>query len=238
MPRHAHDFSPTDLGQFEIDTRIPIGPQVYAQLRNKILAMEILPDQEISEGHLALSAGVSRTPVRLAVKQLVDESLLVSYPSRGTFVSRIDAARVREALLVRTQLEPYLAARRAMANDVEETVLALQQILDHHANALKANNLDLAYACDYQFHERICSSGLDSFVWEVLHRARTEADRLHALGKHRGRSLESALDQHITIMDALRDKNPNEARQAMLAHMQHNESLLETVQKDNPDLFY
>ncbi len=237
MPRRARNFSPVDLGFFEIKMKQPIAPQVYAQLRSKILCMEILPDQEISEAHVAECTGVSRTPVRQVVKQLVDEGLLISYPSRGTLVSRIDAARVRDALFVRAQLEPCLAAHRAASADVDETVHLLQEILDRHASALRANRLGLAYECDYQFHERICSSRPGSFVWQILHKARTEADRLHALGKHRGRSLENALTQHITIMEALRDRNPDAAREAMRIHMQHNETLLETVQADNPDMF-
>jgi len=237
MPRHSHDFSPTDLGHFDLNAHEPIAPQVYAQLRDKILSMEIRPEEEISEARLALGAGVSRTPIRQVVKQLVDDGLLVSYPSRGTFVSRIDVERVREALVVRSRLEPHLAGLSAAADDVEEIVRQLRIVLDRHSAALAINDVSMAYKCDYQFHERICSNGTNSFIWEVLRKARSEADRLHALGKHREHSLQIALNQHKTIVEAIECRDPERAHQAMQQHMEHNEKLLTTVRLHNPDLF-
>lgn len=237
MPRHATNFKPVDFGIFDLDFDRPIVDQLYTQVRAKILSLQLLPDAEVSETALALAAGVSRTPARQVVKLLVGESLLRTYPSRGTFVSRIDLDRLTEAMFVRQQLEPALAALRATDENRSDLVDLLRANLTSHENALMQGDTDTAYVLDAGFHKAICETSKGSFAWDVIYRARTEADRLHALGTGRQESLADALTQHIRIVDAIALGDEQAAHKAMSAHMQHNEEILKRVRTEHPDLF-
>lgn len=237
MPRHSANHTPTDFGTFSIDVREPIVPQLYAQLRHKILTLELKPGASVAETELATAAGVSRTPARQVIKQLVGESLLEAYTSRGTFVSRIDAQRLKEALIIRSRLEPYLAAESARDNNRAVLVDKLRVILADHERALDQGAVDQAYRVDEAFHHAICTRQADGLLWQTVRQARTEADRLHSLSRNRANSLQAALHHHHAIVDAIAAGDPDRSYSAMERHMQTNQETFSQIVKENPDLF-
>src|SRR6195952_3451211 len=90
--------------------------KIYSDLRAELLSLARRPGEAISEAEIALSYGVSRTPVREAILKLSDEGLLEIYPQSGIFVSHIPIAALPEAIIVRKALEETtacLAAERA-----------------------------------------------------------------------------------------------------------------------------
>src|SRR5437764_14625561 len=113
--------------------------RIYSDLRIELVSMQRRPGEAISEGEIALSYGVSRTPVREAILKLSDEGLLEIYPQSGIFVSRIPVAALPEAIIIRKALEETtarLAAERATASQI----LALQSLLQRQRAASAAGN--------------------------------------------------------------------------------------------------
>jgi len=103
--------------------------------------MQRRPGEVISEAEIALSYGVSRTPVREAILKLSDEGLLEIFPQSGIFVSRIPIAALPEAIIVRKALEAttaQLAAERAPASQI----LVLHAILERQREANAAGAAD------------------------------------------------------------------------------------------------
>jgi GntR family transcriptional regulator, rspAB operon transcriptional repressor len=237
MPRHPADHIPTDFGKFDLDVAEPIVPQLYAALRRKILTLELKPGYSVSESELALAAGVSRTPARQVIKQLVGENLLVAFTSRGTYVSKIDTRRLKDALIIRHQLEPYLAAQCANDPNRAKLVSKLREIIDEHGIALTAGTVDRAYQIDAAFHKAICTREGDGLLWQTIRQARTEADRLHTLSRDRTNSLQTALGHHREIVDAIESGNAKQSFAAMEKHMQINEEAFAQILKENPELF-
>ncbi len=78
---------------------------VYETLRRKVLTLELPPGAALSENELAAALGVSRTPVRESLILLADEGLVQVFPQVGTFVSRVDPDRVRDAQFLREAVE-------------------------------------------------------------------------------------------------------------------------------------
>lgn len=237
MPRHPADHIPTEFGNFDIDPTNPIVPQLYASLRNKILTLKLQPGEPISEAELALASGVSRTPARQVIKQLVSESLLVAYTSRGTYVSRIDTNRLRDALIIRRRLEPFLASQCALDPNRNELVLKLKDIIAQQDAALKQGVVDQAYLIDADFHKAICTRTGDGLIWQTIRQARTEADRLHTLSRDRADSLQTALLHHIKIMNAIESGDAERSHDAMESHMQINEAVFDQILLEHPELF-
>ena len=79
--------------------------KIYNDLRVELVSLQRRPGEVISEAQIALSYGVSRTPVREAILKLSDEGLLEIYPQSGIFVSRIPLAALPEAIIIRKALE-------------------------------------------------------------------------------------------------------------------------------------
>src|SRR6202023_1854943 len=103
--------------------------KIYSDLRTELVSLQRRPGEVISEAEIAVSYGVSRTPVREAILKLSDEGLLEIFPQSGIFVSRIPLAALPEAIIVRKALEAataQMAAERATASPL----LALHSILE------------------------------------------------------------------------------------------------------------
>ena len=83
--------------------------KIYSDLRIELVSLQRHPGEAISEAQIALSYGVSRTPVREAILKLSDEGLLEIYPQSGIFVSRIPVAALPEAIIIRKALEETTA---------------------------------------------------------------------------------------------------------------------------------
>src|ERR1700674_74976 len=95
--------------------------KIYSDLRSELVSMQRRPGEAISEAEIALSYGVSRTPVREAILKLSDEGLLEIFPQSGIFVSRIPIAALPEAIVIRKALEAttaQMAAERATSSQV------------------------------------------------------------------------------------------------------------------------
>src|SRR5271157_5076673 len=83
--------------------------RIYADLRSELVSLQRRPGEAISEAEIAMSYGLSRTPVREAILKLSDEGLLEIFPQSGIFVSRIPVAALPEAIIVRKALEETTA---------------------------------------------------------------------------------------------------------------------------------
>ena len=83
--------------------------RIYSDLRAEMVSLQRRPGEPISEAEIALSYGVSRTPVREAILKLSDEGLVEIFPQSGIFVSRIPLAALPEAIIIRKALEVPLA---------------------------------------------------------------------------------------------------------------------------------
>src|SRR6266403_169165 len=115
--------------------------RIYSDLRVELVSLQRRPGEAISEAQIALSYGVSRTPVREAILKLSDEGLLEIFPQSGIFVSRIPVAALPEAIIIRTALEET-TARLAAARATSSQILALQSILERQREASAAGDSD------------------------------------------------------------------------------------------------
>ena len=234
MPRHAASYVAPSYGPFEIDRARPVADQVYAALRRKILEVELAPGDPVAEQDVALATGVSRTPVRQAIRQLVDEKLVVVYPSLGTFVAEIDAGAVEQAVWIRHHLEPEIAADCAGRTDRRDLTDAMSRHLEAHEAALSEGRHDEAYTCDGRFHRSMSRFLRRDLVWSVIRLARTQMHRVHALSRRREESLTAAVNHHRAILAAIEAGNVEGARRAMRDHMAFNRQIASDATLTDP----
>src|SRR3982075_1752262 len=128
--------------------------KIYSDLRTELVSLQRRPGEVISEAEIALSYGMSRTPVREAILKLSDEGLLEIFPQSGIFVSRIPIAALPEAILIRKSLEATtapLAAERAGASQI----LALRSVLERQREASAAGDIETFHQTDELFHATV-----------------------------------------------------------------------------------
>src|ERR1700733_5961272 len=97
----------------QIDKRPPLAPQVYEAVRAAIVCMDCKPGEAISELAIARSFGVSRSPVREALRRLADEQLVDIFPQSGSFVAPVRLDAVMEGQFIREALELATVRRAA-----------------------------------------------------------------------------------------------------------------------------
>jgi DNA-binding GntR family transcriptional regulator len=190
----------------------------------------------ISEAEIALSYGVSRTPVREAILKLSDEGLLEIFPQSGIFVSRIPIAALPEAILIRKSLEAttaQLAAERAAASQI----LVLQAILERQREANAAKDGDAFHRADEMFHATIAEVAGYPGIWTLIQQVKVNVDRYRLLTLPQQGRIARVIVEHEAILSAIAAHDASGARTAMEIHL---ESLLDNIsvtQNINPEFF-
>lgn len=192
------------------------GQLVYAELRRRILDLELAPGQRLYEPELATSLQVSRTPLREALRLLLAEDLIDQLPTGGMVVRPITTTDIEELYGVRAVLEGLMTAEAARRlTDADAAVLT--ELVER--NARMVGHADDAMRAGHEFHLGIAE--VAGHRW---------ARRLHAqvdghMSRYRPFTNESqerrlaALDEHRGILEALVSRDPDEARRRAETHV-------------------
>ena len=200
------------------------------------MALEFKPGQPLSEKELSLRYGVSRTPVREALLQLEDESLVEIYPQAGTFVSRISVHGVTEAQFIREALE-CAALRAAVGHLGPADVKRLETNLDRQRDAHAAHDVDTFYILDEAFHQAIVEHSGYPGVWRFAQRAKVHLNRARRLSLPAVSTIGALIDQHATILEHIANNDVASAEQALQTHLRMVLHDLPALQREYPDYF-
>src|SRR5436190_13674632 len=210
--------------------------RIYSDLRVELVSLQRRPGEAISEAQIALSYGVSRTPVREAILKLSDEGLLEIYPQSGIFVSRIPVAALPEAIIIRKALEET-TARLAAERATSSQILALQSILERQREASTAGDSDTFHQADELFHATIADVAGYPGIWKFIQQAKVHVDRYRRLTLPQHGRIAFVITEHEAVLRAIEAHDPDGAKRAMETHL---ESLLENIsatQHINPEYF-
>lgn len=200
--------------------------RVFHHMREDILSGKYKKDDELRENTIANELGVSRTPVREALRQLELEGLVKIVPNKSAVVTGFSAKDMHDIYIIRSYLEG-LCAKLACENITEAQIEALEEIqylFDFHA---KKKHFEQLVELDDRFHDIIYEASNSRMLTHVL------VDYHHYVGRIRKVSLsneeraEYCSKEHNAILEALRQRDGDKAEQ--LAH-QH---ILNTIQNIN-----
>lgn len=193
--------------------------RVYDALREQIVSGQLRPGSRISEHALAAELDLSRTPVHEAVRRLAGEQLIEVRPRAGTYVARISAEMVEEALLVRGALELMVvekAAERASA----AALAALRALLARQAEAAREADAAQFRLIGDAFHAALADAAGMPGVWALVRQPKSHLDRYRSLVTPDAR-MTAALIEHGDILRAIEARQPGRAAQAMRTHLRH-----------------
>jgi len=184
-------------------SRISLRDQVYLQLKQAVIHLELAPGEKISDKVLAEQFGVSRTPVREALKRLEDEGLIISSPGSETKVSLIDIEQAKHAFTVVAALNA-LAAKLAVPFLTEAHCDELININEEFEKAIMQENKYEALKKDDQFHAVLLHASKNPEIEIALERLLPKIRRLELLKFNKVDGL-SSIRQHNEIIDCLRN---------------------------------
>jgi DNA-binding GntR family transcriptional regulator len=210
--------------------------KIYSDLRTELVSLQRRPGEVISEAEIAISYGVSRTPVREAILKLSDEGLLEIFPQSGIFVSRIPVGALPEAIIVRKALEATtaeLAAERATSSQI----LALHSILERQREANAAKDRETFHRTDETFHATIAAVAGYPGIWTLIQQVKVHVDRYRRLTLPQQGRIPRVIVEHEAILDAIEAHDPLGARSAMEFHLERLLDNISATQSINPEFF-
>jgi DNA-binding GntR family transcriptional regulator len=210
--------------------------QVYAALREAIVAGDLLPGQRISENELSVRFAVSRTPIREALTRLRDERFVQVVPQLGTFVTPISTAAVEDAQFVREALE-CAAVRIAAVRADEADIAALDGLVRRQQEVVSHADFERFAVLDDEFHAAICELSGHGFAWEVAQRAKGHLSRVRRLSLPQPNYLGEMVAEHLIVLDALRRSAPDEAEAALRHHLRMVLSAVPAIRAEHPEYF-
>ena len=213
---------------FDIQNHKPLREMVYEELKMQILKGSFIPGTRMMEVELAEEMGVSRTPIREAIRKLEKEGLVTIEPRRGAYASMISTEDMVEILEVRQDLEglaAYFAADRMTDAQME----ALRQVSASYDDAVKRGNMEDMIKHDTRFHHIIVESCRNKILVQMIEQLQELVLRFRYIYYDNFRRAENMPEEHAAILAAIAEGNADKARAAADIHV---DRLKELVMKE------
>ena len=210
--------------------------RIYADLRAELVSLARRPGEPISEGDIASSYGVSRTPVREAILKLSDEGLVEIFPQSGINVSRIPIAALPEAIVIRRALEET-TVRLTAGLATPSQILALHSILERQREADAARDRDAFHQADELFHATIAEIAKYPGIWRLIQQVKVHVDRFRQLTLPQRGRMGTVIAEHERILAAIEAHDAEEAAIAMTKHIERLLGDIAGIKNLNPEFF-
>ncbi len=211
------------------DSSNSLSVRVFEELEESILNGIIKPGENLIEMKLCSELGVSRTPVREAVRMLEQKGLVQIIPNKGAVVLGISEKDLEDIYAIRMYIEG-LGSRWAAANITEEQIRELTEIVDLQEFYQRKNAMEHINQLDSQFHERVFAYSNSRTLQHTLSHLH------HMIQYYRQRSFrsdgraEKAIKEHRQILEALANHDQDAAEKLTVEHVVHaKENLLHII---------
>ena len=197
---------------------LPLRDVVFNTLRQAILKGELEPGERLMEIQLAERLGVSRTPIREAIRKLELEGLVLMIPRKGAEVAEISEKSLREVLEVRRSLEE-LAIELACQRITPEELTALEEAENRFARAVEDGEVMAIAESDENYHELIYQATANDRLVQILNNLREQMYRyrLEYIKDEDRRQI--LVVEHEHILRAVRRRDIADAKSAVREHI-------------------
>lgn len=221
-----NDFS-VDMNEY-----LPLRDVVFNTLRKAILKGELKPGERLMEIALAQRLGVSRTPVREAMRKLELEGLVVMIPRRGAQVANITEKDLNDVLEVRIALE-NLSIQKACSCMTEEELEKLKEAALKFESMTENGNLVRLAEADVEFHEVIYQSSDNRRLNQVLNNLREQIYRYRVEYLKDETTRKTLVKEHEEIYEAIRARDVKKAQEIAYRHIENQrEAIMRSISEE------
>ncbi|SEO46154.1 MULTISPECIES: GntR family transcriptional regulator [Propionispora] len=208
-----------------LDSYQPLREVVCETLRNAIVSGILKPGERLMEIQLAEELGVSRTPVREAIRKLELEGFVIMVPRRGTYVADLSIKDINEVYEVRTSLD-VLAAGLAAERITEEELEQMERLLVQIGEYIDNGDMDKIVEADSLFHDILYRASRNDRLVGIINNLREQLTRFRSMSMSYPGRLKNTLEEHSRLVEAIAQRDPELAQQRAVEHMENAEQTL------------
>ena len=226
------------LVPIKLDGYKPLRDVVFETLRDAIITQVLKPGERLMEIQLADEMGVSRTPVREAIRKLELEGLVVMVPRKGAYVAGVSMKDIHEVYEVRSALE-MLAVTLAAERITEEELDALERQVLRESEEEKADDgdLDSIIYIDSSFHDIIYQAAHNQRLVQFINILQEQLQRFRAASLSKPGRSKTALEEHKKIVEALSERNGDLASKLARDHIENAENAMIYQMEEKGELY-
>ena len=213
------------LEQIRLDSYKPLRELVFENIRQAIVKGIFAPGERLMEIQLADDLGVSRTPVREAIRKLELEGFEVMIPRRGTYVANLSIKDINDVYEIRISLDVLaagLAAERIEPEELEE----LNRLLLEISEAARTGPMDKIVRLDTAFHDVLYKASRNDRLRNIINNLREQITGIRGTSMRYPGRLADTLEEHRALVDSIAARDSERAQAAARIHLENAEHTL------------
>lgn len=218
----------TDNLTLNMDAYLPLRDVVFNTLREAILRGDLKPGERLMELQLAAKLGVSRTPIREAIRMLEQEGLAVTVPRRGAEVARMTLKDMEDVLEIREALDE-LAVQLACKKISSEQLEQLRKVKEDFELNTRSNDVKKIAESDVKFHDIIYEATDNPKLVSMLSNLREQVYRYRVEYLKDTNSYPILIREHEAILEGLQSRDCQKAAKAMQEHVENQAAAVKAV---------
>lgn len=210
----------TDKLILNMDEYLPLRDVVFNTLREAILKGELRPGERLMELQLASKLGVSRTPIREAIRMLEQEGLAVTIPRKGAEVAKMTEKDMEDVLQVRDALDE-LAASTACKQITAQELEELKGTMREFEESMKTGDIKKIAEVDVKFHDIIYRATRNPKLENILSNLREQMYRYRIEYLKDEKTYPTLIKEHNEIVEGLAERDKDKVTAAMHKHVEN-----------------
>ena len=206
--------------QLDMDSYLPLRDVVFNTLRNAILRGDLKPGERLMEMHLANKLGVSRTPIREAIRMLEQEGLAVTIPRKGAQVAKMTEKDLQDVLEIRDALDE-LAVSMACQRMTLELLLELKEAMKDFEIATRSGDVRKSVEADEAFHNVIYRMADNPKLETIVNNMREQTYRYRYEYVKGNSTYNQLIDEHAKIIAGFEKKDSEYVKAIMHTHLEN-----------------
>lgn len=224
------------LQPIKLDSYKPLRELVCETIRQAIITGIFSPGERLMEIQLADEMGVSRTPVREAIRKLEQEGFVVMIPRRGTYVADISIKDIAEIYEIRTSLD-MLAAGLAAERITPEELANMNRYLVEISKAANIMDMDKIVELDTAFHDVLYTASRNERLHGIIYNLRDQLTSIRGRSMSYPGRMSETMDEHRALVDSIAARDVERAQRAARIHMENAErTLMRSLAEAKKDL--
>ncbi len=218
----------TDNLHLQMDSYQPLRNVVYETLRSAILTGELKPGERLMELQLADKLGVSRTPIREAIRMLEHEGLAKTIPRKGAEVAKMTEKDMEDVIQIRLALEE-LAGTVACAKITDEEIGELKKAMEVCEEKMTGGDVVEIAKADECFHDIVIRSSENPKLHEIMSNLREQIYRYRVEYLKKKEAYPQLIKEHREIFDALQQRDSAAVAKYMQDHLYNQSEAMKQI---------
>ena len=215
------------LSKINLNNYKPLREVIFDSLRQAIIMGELKPGERLMEIQFAEKMGVSRTPVREAIRKLELEGLVVMIPRKGAHVAELSVKDIIDVLEIRSSLDG-LATRLAAQRITKDELKELKNIVDQFAQYMEKNNVQGLIKKDVEFHDLIYKASRNDKLMQIATNLKDQVHRFRVVYLKDYSSPKELVKEHQDIYKAIERNDGDIAETLATIHIRNQQDTMIT----------